>query len=91
MKAAEYPPGTRLLVSWYIRDDRAPDSYCAGGIPMPPWKLNGDTVAEVHLLEWSPSGQHVRLKGRLDEPTGWAGVDGWYPIHRIHIVEVLTP
>ena len=88
---AQYPVGSRLLVAWMIKVERFETGITAWPAKAKErmWEEN-DQIGEVSVMEYSPSGTHVRLTSPGDD-NRMHFTGGWYPIMRIVVKETLTP
>ena len=85
----QYPVGSRLLVAWMIRDTASRMTTHPAGWPTQPEWIENDQIGEVLVDEYSPSGKMVRLSS--PGASNYMHTDGWYPITRIIVKEVLEP
>ena len=73
----DYAVGTRLLVRFTNPENK--EIY--------------NTLSSIEILEWSPSGKAVRIKGGDGEDgdriNNYCGILGWYDRKRMKVVEEL--
>ena len=98
MNPNEYPANYRLLVVFTIREEvETPATYTMssgaigtkfyGASKFFTWN-ESDQLAEITIVEWSPSGERVKIDGG-DGRNYLGGITGWYDRDRIRVKEVL--
>lgn len=97
MNTHEFPVGTRLLVTLMTTQTvpantgwTAMTASVGGGaganyaVPMITKSVETDTLFEIGIHEWSPTGQRVRLEGLVPD-----GKTAWIDTARVIVKEVL--
>lgn len=87
-----HPVGSRLLVAWLIHDTSQRQTTTWGGIQTfeTRWVEN-DSIGEIEVIEYSPSGKHVRVASPGGDNCMHSPTAGWYPVSRIIVKEALMP
>lgn len=87
-----HPVGSRLLVAWLIRDtSQRQQSYgTIVQVSETHW-IENDQVSEIEVMEYSPSGDHVRVASPGKDNYMHGPTAGWYPTARIIVKEALMP